>query len=100
MYFSMDPRGQTGITEDDLVKKARTNDPSLKAFTHYYSPISDFSFLRGNTYISYLDLTGNSITDVSFLAENNTITFLILSENTITDISFLKGNNTIDYLFH
>jgi Leucine-rich repeat (LRR) protein len=83
---------------DDLIRRARENDPSLKRLELFKCGLDDIEFMRENTHIEELLASFNNITSLEPLRNNTTVRVLVLMHNPIVSLEPLRGNATITYL--
>lgn len=83
---------------DDLIRRARENDSSLKRLELFGCKLSDIEFMRYNTRIEELYASFNDIVSLEPLRNNTTVTVLVLMHNPIVSLEPLRGNKTIVYL--
>ncbi len=65
--------------------------PSLSSLTIANCGLSTIADLEGAKYLTYLDLSNNTIRNLEPLAQMNTLTEVDLSHNAVTDVSKLSG---------
>lgn len=83
---------------DDLIRRARENDPSLRRLELFKCELNDIEFMRENTHIEEFHASFNNVTSLEPLQNNTTVRVLVLMHNPIVSLEPLRNNTTITYL--